>query len=118
MLLLPLQALLATASAQGLGAPLAPSGPKRATDDRHLEQRTGNSSVWPYGPFTTKGRDLVNTRGEAITWAGINWPLSLETMIPEGLEWVSAEQIVDNVASVGFNFMRMSVLSLRVSHET
>ena len=31
---------------------------------------------WPYGPFKTQGRDIVNSRGEKITWAGINWPLS------------------------------------------
>lgn len=31
---------------------------------------------WPYGPFKTEGRDIVNSRGEKITWAGVNWPLS------------------------------------------
>lgn len=78
-----------------------------AADVRHVQPRTVNSSVWPYGPFSTLGRDIINSRGEVITWAGVNWPLSLETMIPEGLEWVSAEEILDNVGSVGFNFIRM-----------
>lgn len=80
-----------------------------SVDETRIQPRTGNSSVWPYGPFSTKGRDIVNARGEVITWAGVNWPLSLETMIPEGLEWVSAEEILENVASVGFNFIRMQV---------
>lgn len=31
---------------------------------------------WPYGPFKTEGRDIVNSRGDKITWAGVNWPLS------------------------------------------
>jgi hypothetical protein len=31
---------------------------------------------WPYGPFHTKGRDIVNARGEKIKWAGLNWPMS------------------------------------------
>lgn len=30
-----------------------------------------------------------------------------ETMVPEGLEWQSVEEIVDRIASVGFNFVRL-----------
>lgn len=109
-ILLPLWLLTATATATGQYVKLpraSPAEPRWAANDRHLEARTGNSSVWPYGPLSTKGRDIVNARGEVITWAGVNWPMSLETMVPEGLEWASAEQILDNVASVGFNFIRM-----------
>jgi endoglucanase len=36
----------------------------------------GNTSQWPYGPFKTQGRDIVNSRGEVLSWAGINWPMS------------------------------------------
>lgn len=75
--------------------------------ETRAEPSAANSSVWPYGPFSTKGRDIIDSRGEVITWAGVNWPLSLETMVPEGLEWASAEAILDNVASIGFNFIRM-----------
>lgn len=90
--------------------PRSPAEPRWAADEIHVKPRAENSSAWPYGPFSTKGRDIVNTRGEVITWAGVNWPLSLETMVPEGLEWASVEEILDNVASVGFNFIRMQVL--------
>lgn len=108
MLLLPLVILLGTSSAQYFRVPHSPSEPRWSTSENQvIESRAGNSSVWPYGPLTTRGRDIVNARGEAITWAGVNWPLSGETMIPEGLEWASAEQILDEVASVGFNFIRM-----------
>ena len=31
---------------------------------------------WPYGPFSTRGRDIVDSRGEITTWAGVNWPMS------------------------------------------
>ncbi|KAI0131555.1 glycoside hydrolase family 5 protein [Daldinia grandis] len=75
---------------------------------KRISRRQGNSSTeWPYGPFRTKGRDVINSREEVITWAGVNWPMSGETMIPEGLEWKSAEAILDDVVSVGFNFLRM-----------
>lgn len=66
------------------------------------------SDSWPYGPLSTRGRHIVNARNEVVTWAGVNWPGSGETMIPEGLEWQSAEQILDRVASVGFNFIRFT----------
>jgi hypothetical protein len=65
------------------------------------------ASEWPHGPFRTEGRNIVNSHGDIITWAGVNWPMSGETMIPEGLEWASADQILDDVASVGWNFIRM-----------
>lgn len=37
-----------------------------------------DEAKWPYGPFRTEGRDIVNARGEKVTWAGVNWPLSGE----------------------------------------
>lgn len=37
-------------------------------------------------------------------------PYLVETMIPEGLEFASAEEILENVAGVGFNFVRMYVI--------
>ncbi|KAK0648368.1 beta-1,6-galactanase [Cercophora newfieldiana] len=66
-----------------------------------------NATSWPYGPLRTRGRDIVNSRGETITFAGVTWPLSGETMIPEGLEYAAADDILTHVASVGFNFIRM-----------
>lgn len=67
-----------------------------------------NRSAWPYGPLSTRGRDIVNTRGDTVRWAGINWPGSGETMVPEGLEWQSIDDILDAVAEVGFNFIRLT----------
>jgi hypothetical protein len=37
---------------------------------------SNTSGGWPHGPFVTKGRDVLNSRGEVITWAGVNWPMS------------------------------------------
>lgn len=47
---------------------------------RHVERQATNhsSDAWPYGPFSTRGRDIVNSRGEVVTWAGVNWPMSGE----------------------------------------
>ncbi|KAI1770508.1 glycoside hydrolase family 5 protein [Hypoxylon cercidicola] len=90
------------ANAPGLSNDLEPRWQRR------IDRRQDNStSEWPYGPLRTRGRDIINSRDEVVTWAGVNWPMSGETMIPEGLEWKSAEEILDDVVSVGFNFIRM-----------
>lgn len=65
------------------------------------------NASWPYGPFTTAGRHIINNKNESITFAGVNWPLSGETMIPEGLEYQSADELVSLIKSAGFNMLRM-----------
>lgn len=65
------------------------------------------SSSWPHGPFNTRGRDVIDANGQTVTWAGVNWPGSGETMVPEGLEWASVEDILELVKSAGFNFIRL-----------
>ncbi|OAL53625.1 glycoside hydrolase [Pyrenochaeta sp. DS3sAY3a] len=72
----------------------------------HNFRKRDNATLF-HGPYNTQGRDIVDSRGEKVTWAGVNWPMSGETMIPEGLEWASAEEILDDIASVGFNYIRM-----------
>jgi hypothetical protein len=37
-------------------------------------------------------------------------------MVPEGLEWASAEEILDDIASVGFNYIRMYVWHSILTH--
>lgn len=77
--------------------------------DRSLAAPTASeAAVWPYGPLSTRGRDVINARNETVRWAGVNWPSSGETMVPEGLEWQSAEDIVAKLADVGFNFVRLT----------
>jgi endoglucanase len=54
------------------------------TWERQLHQRADNTSTtdaWPYAPFNTKGRDIVNSKGEVVTWAGVNWPMSGKMVI-------------------------------------
>jgi len=68
-------------------------------------QAASSQSTWPYPPLSTRGRDIVNSQGDTVTWAGINWPGSGETMIPEGLEWQSADAIIEKIANVGYNFI-------------
>lgn len=45
----------------------------------HARQRS-NATSWPYGPLRTRGRNIVNTRGDNITFAGVSWPLSGKTL--------------------------------------
>ncbi|KAK1969036.1 beta-1,6-galactanase [Colletotrichum sublineola] len=104
-LAIAIEALVSSTCAQYMRTP----GMPRYTSGKAVSRQAGNQtgSAWPYGPFSTRGRDIVNSRGEVVTWAGVNWPMSGETMVPEGLEWASVDQILDQVESVGFNYIRM-----------
>lgn len=35
-------------------------------------------------------------------------------MIPEGLEWASVDEILDDIASVGWNYIRMCVTQTKL----
>ena len=92
--------------------PASPAIPHQGFEprlQRDLVSRAASNTTggWPYGPFETKGREVVNSKGEVITWAGVNWPMSGETMVPEGLEFSSVGDILDKVKSVGWNYIRM-----------
>jgi len=45
-------------------------------DMTFLPRRAANESTsgWPYGPFSTDGRDIVDSNGDAVIWTGVNWP--------------------------------------------
>src|SRR4051812_35078788 len=55
-------------------------------DMTFLPRRAANESTsgWPYGPFSTDGRDIVDSNGDAVTWTGVNWPGSGTLDIPLG----------------------------------
>jgi endoglucanase len=103
-----LQVLLASAFAGAVASAGIPTVDHAAPFQYNTRRQVANSTSPDFnGPYSTHGRDIVNSKGEKITWAGVNWPMSGETMIPEGLEWASAEEILGDIASVGFNYIRM-----------
>ncbi|EPQ27969.1 uncharacterized protein PFL1_04296 [Pseudozyma flocculosa PF-1] len=64
------------------------------------------ASSWPHGPFSTRGGDIVNANGQKVIFAGTNWPMSGESMLPEGLEYQPLSAIVGRLKEAGFNFVR------------
>lgn len=70
--------------------PASPALP-RDLEPRHQETiprravTNDTSDQWPYGPLRTEGRDIVNSRGDIVTWAGVNWPMSGEFNPPPPL---------------------------------
>ncbi|KAI1109375.1 glycoside hydrolase superfamily [Nemania sp. NC0429] len=65
-------------------------------------------AAWPNGPLATSGRWIADATGAKITYVGANWPGSLETMIPEGLQYQSIETIVSKIKSLGMNAIRLT----------
>ncbi|KAI1089277.1 glycoside hydrolase family 5 protein [Rostrohypoxylon terebratum] len=66
------------------------------------------AASWPFGPLVTSGRDIKNTRGGDVVYAGANWPGHGEVMIPEGLQFQSIETIVSKLKSAGMNAIRLT----------
>ncbi|KAI1456118.1 glycoside hydrolase family 5 protein [Annulohypoxylon moriforme] len=63
---------------------------------------------WPFGPLVTSGRDIKNTKGGNVVYAGANWPGHSEVMIPDGLQYQSIETIVSKIKSAGMNAIRLT----------
>lgn len=65
-------------------------------------------SSWPNGPFVTSGRWIVDASGANVTYAGVNWPGHVNTMVPEGLQYESIEGVVSQIKSLGMNAIRLT----------
>ncbi|KAB8303540.1 hypothetical protein EYC80_004948 [Monilinia laxa] len=63
---------------------------------------------WPYAPFTTSGRWIVDSAGHNVSYAGVNWPGAADTMLPEGLQYQSISTIVSKIKSLGMNVIRLT----------
>lgn len=70
------------AVANGLAPP--PNGPNAApkgplTPANGPKGPHSPKDGWPNAPFATEGRDVVNSKGETVTFAGINcWQVDLD----------------------------------------
>lgn len=65
-------------------------------------------ATWPNGPFVTSGRWIQDAAGSTVTYVGVNWPGSLDAMIPEGLQYQSIESIVSRIKGLGMNAVRLT----------
>ncbi|KAI9645448.1 hypothetical protein NHQ30_006187 [Ciborinia camelliae] len=63
---------------------------------------------WPYAPFTTSGRWILDSAGNNVSYAGANWPGAADAMIPEGLQYQSIATIVGKIKSLGMNVIRLT----------
>ncbi|RAH49530.1 cellulase family protein [Aspergillus brunneoviolaceus CBS 621.78] len=59
-------------------------------------------------PLSTSGRWIVDSDGNNVTYAGVNWPGAAEAMLPEGLQYQSIEYIVSKIKSLGMNVIRLT----------
>ncbi|KAK6088106.1 hypothetical protein SCUP234_01172 [Seiridium cupressi] len=71
-------------------------------------QKHVDRAAWPYGPLVTDGRDIKDTNGDIVVYAGTNWPGAADVMIPEGLQYQSIESIVSKIKSLGMNAIRLT----------
>jgi hypothetical protein len=67
-----------------------------------------SSHCWPNAPLVTSGRWILNSNGQNVTYAGVNWPGAADVMIPEGLQYASIASIVAGIKSLGMNAIRLT----------
>ncbi|EOA91765.1 glycoside hydrolase family 5 protein [Exserohilum turcica Et28A] len=58
-------------------------------------------------PLSTRGRDIIDGTGNVFHFISTNWPGHQEIMIPEGLQFASAEDIAARLPKLGLNSVRM-----------
>lgn len=59
-------------------------------------------------PFSTKGRDIIDSNGDVFHFISTNWPGHQEIMIPEGLQHSSIKDIVAWFPKFGLNSVRLT----------
>jgi len=64
--------------------------------------------AFPNFPFYTDGRWIRDSTGATFTYIGVNWPGAADTMLPEGLQYQSVQNIVGKLKSSGFNSIRLT----------
>ncbi|CAI6332908.1 unnamed protein product [Periconia digitata] len=62
----------------------------------------------PILPFSTKGRDILDSNGDIFHFKATNWPGHQEIMIPEGLQHASIASIVAWIPELGLNSVRLT----------
>jgi hypothetical protein len=60
-------------------------------------------------PLTTKGRYIIDSRGERVKFACMNWVSHMETYLPEGLADRTMQDLVEEMRSLGFNCVRFTM---------
>ena len=57
-------------------------------------------------PFSTSGNSVVDASGAKVRLRCVNWPASMETLLPEGLQHNSIVAIVSLIQQMNFNCVR------------
>ncbi|KIN05076.1 glycoside hydrolase family 5 protein [Oidiodendron maius Zn] len=57
---------------------------------------------------SSSDRWIIDAAGNHVPYVGINWPGAADTMLPEGLNYKSIQDIVGVVSQTGFNAVRLT----------
>ena len=59
-------------------------------------------------PFSTSGHSIVDAQGDPVRLRCVNWPGSMETLMPEGLQHNSIENIVRLIQQMNITCVRLT----------
>lgn len=72
-----------------------------------LHTQLETRASWPDLPFKVSGRNILSASGSNVVYVGTNWPGHGESMLPEGLNYNSIENIVGLIKSLDMNAVRV-----------
>lgn len=59
-------------------------------------------------PLKTNGAAIMDGISNAVRFRCVNWPASLETLLPEGLADTTPEEMANTIRDMGFNCVRLT----------
>lgn len=96
------RSLIGSNIAEQFGSGACPQAADTAVADASI------STSLPALPLHTTGRYVVDARGQRVRLAGVNWYGAEELdQVPAGLQCQSADAIASQIASLGFNVVRL-----------
>lgn len=78
------------------------------TNAAPLHTQLETRASWPDLPFKVSGRNILSASGSNVVYVGTNWPGHGESMLPEGLNYNSIENIVGLIKSLDMNAVRLT----------
>jgi len=107
--------------AQGTGTgtiQAAPPAPPTISIDNTTAVEGGSSSGGLSGPLSTLGNQIVNSAGQPVEIAGVNWfGLESTNMSPDGLWARNYKDMMNQMVQLGFNTIRLP-FSSEMLHST
>lgn len=80
----------------------------KSTQPKSAQGPNTAGQAWVQTPFSTRGSEILDRNGKTVILSGVNWfGLETETHAPHGLWARDYKELVAQIKSLGYNFIRL-----------